>query len=511
MYKVIIVDDEKWIRKGIISKLKKVNLDIDTIEEASNGTECIEKVKLIKPDIIICDIRMGDLNGLELCQILKNTLPNIKIIIISGYNEFNYAKKALQIGAVDYLLKPIDTYDLFKSLQKCIEYIQTEKQEQLMVQNRSMLNTVSQIREKILEYLKNGYLDFTEIFSNYSENTSLFKCVYLYVNNFISVNIFSYIEHTLKHYPYLKFMENVAFIENKQNEYILLYMLEDRSECNKMEDVINKVNLNIIKLMSDLTLYDYTFGVSEVNKSARKCIGQAFHAMKHRIMIDSKNIISFNDIVGYDKVYKVHSKNIIRYALNIENLNKVEELLKEIYNEVNNDNISYTSLQNLYSTFIMIINEEFGIDIESKMMFYPKEIYFFNSIKEMFNFIKDILLNIVSLSSSKPKDYKRELVLKVKEYIDRNYSEELTLESISSNHHISSCYLSIIFKEVMQTNFQEYIINIRIERAKKLLRTKEYKIKDVAFLTGFNNQHYFSRIFKRITEMTPREYRELHS
>ena len=127
MRSVLVVDDEKWIREGIKSKLKKYGFSIDAIGEAENGTKAINLMKEHPYDIVISDICMNDMDGLKLCEILSRDFPKTQKIILSGYGEFDYATKAIREGVIDYLLKPIDYEDLVQALRRCEQRLKQEE------------------------------------------------------------------------------------------------------------------------------------------------------------------------------------------------------------------------------------------------------------------------------------------------------------------------------------------------------------------------------------------------
>ena len=178
-----------------------------------------------------------------------------------------------------------------------------------------------------------------------------------------------------------------------------------------------------------------------------------------------------------------------------------------MYLEIDKDHISYDSLQSLYLCILILISENMdsGLNWFSS---WPREIYVFSSIWDFVDFLKEIFQDLIFTAQKKitAEDFHLKTVEYVCNYIQQNFSKEISLKELSEQQHINYCYLSFLFRDVMKTTFQDYLIEVRLDHAKSLLQNPAYKIKDVAELVGFHNQHYFSKVFKKRIGCSPREF-----
>lgn len=507
MYKVMVIDDEEWIRQGLIKKIEKSGLGIGGVFEAENAMEGMKIIDKEKPDIVICDIRMRGKDGLELSVDLKSTYPDIKIIIITGFDEFDYAKKALQIGVVDFLLKPVNNFNLIESLKRCIDIIEKEQSDQQILKSMAGLERLNTSREKFLKYLYNKEVDLKDIFSYYRKDESIFLSLYLYINT-INLESDIMIGNLYQDSGSWECEKNLIFYKNNINEFVIVFCvsgIKDKDSCrSRMADFLSGLEDRIM----NLNILQYTFGISNCCGIPEDAIAQAEEAMKFRGLFDDNNRIYYMNVADYKNVYQLQTqqKIAIKNCIRAHQYKELTNILKEISDRIIRSRVSYKSLQGLYTDLIMIGVDMFSTEFENKQNFFPKDVYWFNSLKDMFSFVKELYLNIINTTYTADIDYKKQLIYRVKDYIDLNFDKKITLDSIASMEHVNFCYLSILFKEVMNVNFQDYLLHIRIDNAKALLRTKNFRIKQVAIMTGFTEEHYFSKVFKKLEGITPKDY-----
>ena len=507
MYKVVIVDDEEWIRQGLVKKIEKSGLNIDGIFAAKDADEGLKIIEKEKPDIVICDIRLQGKDGLELSATVKRIYPHIKIIFISGFDEFDYVKKALQIGAVDFLLKPINNSHLYESLKKCIGLIEKQNNELKTLKSMTVLDQLNEARSKFLKFLNNEEIGLNDIFFDY-ESHSVFAGVCLYVDNYVSLDKDIALASLYKTMDYWKWNKNIAIYKNNINEYIMVFCLSDHKEEDSYQRLILDLLTTFENQLRSIEVIQYTFGISNFCDSPEIAIAQAGNAMKYRVLIDDNYRINYSDIIDYSNIYTLQTQSEISIKNDIKNhqYKNLSNTVKSIYDVISTSKISYKSLQELYTRLLKIGIDDFNMELENKSCFFPKEAYRFNSLKDMFDFIKNLYLNIINTTYKEDEDYKKELVYRVKDYVDLNYDRKITLDSIAATEHVNFCYLSILFKEILNVNFQDYLMRVRIENAKIFLRTNKYRIKQIALMAGFTEEHYFSKVFKKLEGITPREY-----
>ncbi|MDR1559524.1 MAG: response regulator [Clostridiales bacterium] len=513
MWKVMIVDDEELIRFGLTSKVKKSPLRITNIEQAASAEEALELAKSFKPDIVLCDIGMDGEDGLALSKKLTAVQPRVKIIIISGYNKFQYAQDAIRIGVVDYLLKPVDTNSLHKALEKCVEQIKSKELSSaaMSIVEKTVLQT--KLRAYAASYLEARENDLSPMFAGYSED-SIFQAVYLYLDQSFFVFIDSIMDDLLRDYPRFALGKNLIYYEYRLNEYLMMFCLAKEDTDNFPDAFYSALQNALYMEFGGGVKSQYTIGVGGMSKDLRQTVSQSILALEHRIFFERKDIIHIKDIEMYANRFKPET-SALRGALRARDRGKIIAALEQTGGELLKEKYSYHSVQSFYNRALILPNEVLDAYMqEERASEYPKHVYSFFSIGDMLDFIGSVYNEALDEEEcgglQSAAKYQNEAIESVKEYIDRHFAEEISLREISGNLHINYCYLSILFKEIMKINFRDYVVQARISRAKEyLLHNANYKIKDVADMTGFTNQHYFSKIFRQETGLTPKSFREM--
>ena len=187
----------------------------------------------------------------------------------------------------------------------------------------------------------------------------------------------------------------------------------------------------------------------------------------------------------------------------------MEAVLKSMYHSIETSSLSYDTLQNVYLRVLILLGEHLSFPPVQPLQM-PAEIYYFSSVWDWIDFLKELLTRFLENEqpASREEDPRFKLIGEIQAYIQENFSQKLSLSEIAQQKHINYCYLSLLFKDVANVTFQDYLMDVRLNHACQLLQTGQYKIKDVAELSGFSDQHYFSKIFKKITGYTPREYQQ---
>ena len=507
MLSVLIVDDEEWIRLGIISKLKKGPYTFQEIFQESSAKEALNTSLSKHPDIVLCDIHMDGMNGLAFSSKLLEFLPDTKIVIISGYNDFSYAKEAIRLGVVDYLLKPIDSASLNQALEKCIFQIEQTKI------HRNALEAIKKVKQRktlhstAVDILTQAAPDYSQLFHSYTGRGS-FQAYYLYLDVSCSLSLDILEEHMTRQFPRFVLGENLIYYENRYNEFLIaLYFPQERDEI-KGNTFIRLLESSLRTEISYLMPYQYTFGISAVSSDLNAAIHEAVLCMKHRILCPNKSMIYSSDIAAFtcnkmDFSFLSDLNDIIAR----KDQNRLEYVLKSMYRSIGDSFLSYKALQNLYLKILVLLGDHSALHLNQSMQM-PAEIYHFSSVWDWIDFLKELLTYFFENAGPLPEegDPRIALIEEVKAYIQENFSTKISLGEIAQQKHMNYCYLSLLFKEVAEVSFQDYLMDIRLNHACQLLQTGKYKIKDIAELSGFSDQHYFSKIFKKSFGCSPKKY-----
>jgi two-component system response regulator YesN len=514
MYKLLIVDDEKIVLEGLTSAINWQEHQIEVVETASNGHEAFQCIINNPPQIVLADIQMPGLNGLDLIQKVKKVYPDIVFIIISGYTEFDYAKRAIELEAVDYLVKPIEIDEIISVVKKGIikyEKMKAEKENNDQIQKYQM-----ELEEKdILNLILGRTID-----KNNFETLNRFKRWKLLVAGFKSTiwknniekadkGIFNRFKKPFEERGYESF---IYYIEDF---IITLYANSIRKEVQdsfiiEYSSLLHhELNTTPIIGVSN-TYYDFSY--------IRQSFQEAKESFEIGIYLDqlithNKDLEKMNNTVGNEIIEKINQC----FKQNNFKLDKMSLLIQEIFNYSIENMIS--PVKSKYLCFMVINNvfeyvqHEFDLKIErilgDKYQLY-EELNKLPSIEEIRYWLENLVNKIFDYVNENRVSYKDKLILDVKSYLQKNYNQSIILDEIAQDFHISPAYLSSLFSKTVKMTIFEYITNIRMNKAKELLRTTNYKILDICNDVGYKDTKYFNQVFKKQVGLTPSQYRSKH-
>ncbi len=407
MLKVFLVEDEIIMREGIKNNIQWEKEGFIFAGEASDGELAFPMIQECKPDILITDIKMPFMDGLELSRLVRQEFPDIKIIILSGYDEFEYAKEAISIGVTEYLVKPIS--------------------------GAQLLETVKKVEKQVLEG-----------------------------------------------------QEKERFIENleKQQEEIVGRL----GELSKCFEKANPANA-----------YRY---FKEMNQSS--CSEET----SEKVVVDEGIKLSALNVNMLDQRVV---ENFLKTGLKGEVTIFVEEYLNSL-GECNVQSLMFSQyiIMNLYLVVISML-EKMGYEckeLEAKFGNFEAMADVFTTVEKSKRYLQQVFETAIDLREQAAKPKYGNILEDAKEYIRQHYGDEsISLNAVAASVNISPNHFSTIFSQEMGQTFIEYLTEIRMEKAKELLRGTSIKTAEVAFAVGYKDPHYFSYIFKKTQKCTPKEFR----
>lgn len=491
LYKVYLLDDEPYILEGLKYIVPWQEYGFKIVGSSSNGKDGFDNIITQNIDLIITDIMMPNMTGLELISKLKKEKYNTNFLVLSAFQEFKYVKEAINMGAENYLLKPIDTEELSNNLKSIYQKIK-KKEEQIIdkniVKNNLLLKLITEnYDENIINELNRLNIKFND---------------YRYCIINIEVNDESYnIEDiTFKN-------KSILHVKNKSNIYLIIdeHNLDDTiMELIELKNyMINKsgpiLYISIGSLVNNIREINNSFKASmEVNEY------KIIHPNKSWIKIYKEKI----DINNYDNIEFEELKSIL---VNKEFI-KTEEYINAIFSKLRCD--EKLTPKQIKMKSIEIFLSVYNYFNESKVI---KDLHkYFDYIINNNNTLDDIqiqLINMIRYIQSKleqAEDSMSPVIIKLLDYIEENYKYDLNLKEISDKLNINSIYLGQLFQREIGILFSDYLNNFRINKAKKLLLDTNLKASEIGMLVGYRNKNYFYRKFKSIAGLTPSEWKKIN-
>lgn len=491
LYKVYLLDDEPYILEGLKYIVPWQEYGFKIVGSSSNGKDGFDNIITQNIDLIITDIMMPNMTGLEFISKLKKEKYNTNFLVLSAFQEFKYVKEAINMGAENYLLKPIDTEELSNNLKSIYQKIK-KKEEQIIdkniVKNNLLLKLITEnYDENVINELNRLNIKFND---------------YRYCIINIEVNDESYnIEDiTFKN-------KSILHVKNKSNIYLIIdeHNLDDTiMELIELKNyMINKsgpiLYISIGSLVNNIREINNSFKASmEVNEY------KIIHPNKSWIKIYKEKI----DINNYDNIEFEELKIIL---VNKEFI-KTEEYINAIFSKLRCD--EKLTPKQIKMKSIEIFLSVYNYFNESKVI---KDLHkYFDYIINNNNTLDDIqiqLINMIRYIQSKleqAEDSMSPVIIKLLDYIEENYKYDLNLKEISDKLNINSIYLGQLFQREIGILFSDYLNNFRINKAKKLLLDTNLKASEIGMLVGYRNKNYFYRKFKSIVGLTPSEWKKIN-
>lgn len=517
MIKVLLIDDEAMILKGLRKLIDWEYLGAEIIGEADNGKAGLELIRTEQPDLVISDIFMPNLDGLEMLRLLREANSSVRVVFLSGYQEFTYARDAVKYGALDYLLKPVGREELASVILKAVQTIRDEDRYSVLKKEVShaerqfsKLLTAGDKQEELLNYVAPFF---------HVEGGAV--CVALRI---------------LRKKEMINTDENFNILKFEIYDQLSLYLREQKQGC-----ILKKDSATCFFLLS----------APENRKGIRKLVDQAAQYLKERYNIEiiigvgawagqverlkylyttakfSLEMYYFNELkyIDYDEIQNNYLHSLDEYQVNLTELRKmvfsnekttqinqlikgIVELLGSIYygnrSAVSNGCIVFS--EELYRMLIdcgMIdssyrqAHQEFLDGLRSKPSF--------NGLKELLlSYFDQLLLRIRLLSMQKESA----TTARIKQYIQEHFQEPITLDEVAGHIGMNSAYMSAFFKKETGQNFKNYLTELRLKEAVRLIHTTDMKSYELAKAVGYRDDRQFREKFREFYGMSPQNFRK---
>lgn len=533
MFKVLIIDDEPTIRKGLINIINWKKFQCEICGEASDGVEGLEKIEAYKPDLVFADINMPEINGLELIKSAKQIVPHSKFIILSGYREFSYMQEAIKIGAFDYILKPSSIEDICEVVKRAVIELKYQRDDQLEAKKlrKCFEESIPILKEKLL------YDIIFQININEEEIKEGFELYGIEINEFVMIMI-EIDGDSKKKEPYQRQLYQFGIVNTVEEMFAEEFKVEKIVLNNKQiafiigthetvelleEDVYKKVH-SIQQLVESCFDFTVSIAISTKGKDVDELhdkMMECKNALAYRFYMGNSSIILYRDLSGFykgqDNLAFDGIDKVLCNTIKTGNEEDVVHILGQINDKVIQTNLDPEYIKTFYWNLIYEINmirisiknlEVQDKDLSHDISSLYKLIDNATQVKELQDLLEDVAMSVVHRINRYNKKNINQILQKAMDYICENYTMSITLNELAEHTYVSTYYLSRMFKKELGKNFVEYLNEVRIDKAKELLKDNKYKTYEVAELVGIQDPHYFSKIFKKYVNMTPTEYKD---
>lgn len=520
LYRVLLVDDEEDIREGISRKMDWLGLGFSLVGEAANGQDALELAESLRPDVILTDIKMPFMDGLELCRILTDRLPAARFVVFSGFDAFEYAKQAIQMNVVEYILKPINADELSAVLRRLKDQLDRERAERRNVEllRSRYTENLPVLRELFYANLLDGHIE---------PGTERERAARLDID-----------------LQGEEWAVGLAYIGSDRRDALSTLSVQKLLEESLTADrcrlsLYNDWVAVIVSLTESFTIYDLirvldrvctlaasylgltlTVGVGapckELSGMARSA-AEARTALEYRSMVGRGQVIYIGDLEpdgGQVLTFEEADERTLTAAVRLGSEQEVRDAAAALAGKIREANPS-AGQYNLFLmelvTHLMKMTRRSGVGVEEVFgtgFSLPIQDSALPSLEELEDWCAERYLRLRTLIRRRQTDSAGQTVETAKEYIRQHYAEsDLSVEKLCAYLHLSSTYFSTLFKRETGTSFTAYVTTVRMEAAAEAIRGTEEKTYLIAQRCGYEDPNYFSYVFKRHFGVTPTKYR----
>jgi len=525
MITLLIVEDEELTRRSLVNSIRCKDMGIDTILQASDGLEAIEIFETNTPNILITDVRMPGMDGIELARYVHSKYPDCIVAFLSGFADKEYLKAAISLGAVSYVEKPIDIDEIQSIIRDALKKLEQIREIKRIKQlhNGCNLDLFSIDTRKVCMSLLTGKIDsliLSELENLWLRNEAFenkYLCLIIKMNNFVLLQEDQYESTKQEFYNYINNTGKKYFAGG----FVASILAEDRiiffiKINNEFDDIAKEFALKVIEEYNKKIRLSFAFGnpVSDM-EDLKRSYEEAKTALKITFFEREAGINLYKNINSNN--YKFDKKEYYKFEKLIYDGKKDDALffidfLTSKVSKCHLTDIGY--VKNIYYKLYTIIIDIFsGMLIKYENLEHEKD--FWNSTKNMLN-VFELASHVKALieemfeqqNISKGID---KLVLNIKAYIETNYSNhELSVKLIADHLRYDYFYICTVFKKETGNTIGKYITDCRIKGAMEILADKKVRLNDVAKEVGYSDQKYFAKVYKQLTGYTPSQYRKDH-
>lgn len=533
-HNILIVDDEQLIRQGLRARIEYLGIDVDEIFEAENGLMALRLQEEHPIDVVITDIRMPDMDGLELIQEMQKKNNQIKFVVLSGYAEFSYAETAIRLGVKAYLLKPVSNDDLKAAFDKAYKEMEQTASVRQEVQMKKRMDREKQVyqQEKALNALfssqEAGAVTREQLckLCGYDEKMwaggaeSVLYLAILHINKeSFEHQRFQPVDHELVRFMIRNIFEEIQapcekLLVNSLSDTRQMYGIFIGDDKKKLRMEVERIYLRMRSVLEKKMGIYLTIGVSRCRSQLEgKETSEARQALKQRIIYGKANIYFYEDIrILGEQEFPVSQLHLLEQYIEHNEIFKVKNLVQEIFSEELVKKYGSAYLRIMWIRILNLLLHHYerrgrnAAEIEKMLQNYNL-LDRIQSLQEIRQKIIEMVMECVSTESVADANARSKIQMAIG-YIQEHFAENLTVNVLAEHYGMSPNYFSSMFKKEMSRSAVNYITELRINQARELLYHSELSVVDISKKVGYEDSQYFFRVFKKYLGMTPLQYRE---
>lgn len=524
MYKVMVVDDEQWGRRSIRKLIDELSVHAEVVAEAKHGEEALQLIQINKPHIVVTDMNMPVMDGKQFLENLFHLHREIKVIVISGYSEFENLKAALTYQVCDYVLKPVSITDLNNAISRAIDALQKDG---IHREQEHHANSVWKLkREVFLQHVSNQRIvnqsDILKQAQEFkiSQSFNKYRMVILTIRQFKQVAeskfhgnadlvMFS-LENILS--EMLKSQVPLVFTADDRMKLCVI-MPADEFNSGRIDQLLNEFQDAVHTMLKVDVIVGISRNVDRLETlpiAYEEALTELWNNKFHQTGLCVSNA-ALEATQSTAKILSSFDLKTLKRAVVNKDEKEINQWLEQFSKRIAlSTNIR---IQEVHYEFTKLSET---LESGMKEISYANQVIDSQSLQHMMDFhglnicldkmraiIADLCAHFGGLDSSFS-------VQEITDFLGKHYFEDLSLVDVATRFHLDPSYFSKLFKTVTNENFIEYLTRLRMDKACELLVSSERKVNEISELIGYENQRYFSQVFKKFTGQTPSEYRELH-
>lgn len=509
--KVLIAEDEYYARQRLIKIIRECDMEVEVAAAVENGRAAVDFLEQnTDVDVVLTDIIMPKQNGLELAEYIHRNMPYIQVVIVSGYEEFDYARKAMEYEVRQYLIKPVKREQLLSVFRQL-----EEKQESFR----------REVEAGVLERLKklpSGYTSSKQVLTR-EELRKLHMPGVSSLSDNVSCRVFVLQLERPMHDRDAGLLDKICSQKLgtrlagtffcRQNDEYMAAAVEDGSLLRDLEGILNycHVQLQTGAVMGTSRPF---CGKANMYDAYKECL----YAINVRLLKGWNRIFEYQLPHGGNTYFLSRDENALAGALQLSDSGKAAALVHGLLNkpdllESGDVNAYYDMILNILRSvnryYRSLYNENEAMDCKVEIMFSRRyDLYNFKHPGELEEYLMDIIREICDQEQNSLKKGGNAIIRDILHYVEQNYQYDLSLQELAEKKYfMNPSYLSRLFKSAVGQTFSRYVIELRIKKARELLEDKSMKINDIAAQVGYNNTSHFIQSFKKLCGCTPEEYR----